>query len=155
MLGSIPAIKVSSTLIAISSSACHQASITRLVFTMPSEMLMNRALSGNDRIKVTSTPITPATNPIIMVSALNTRMISTFLAPTARSTPISLVRSTTDAYVIMLIMTDDTTSDIAANAISTYEIMSIISLIESVTTAAASSGKILYSDGLSALYLLR
>ena len=42
-----------------------------------------------------------------------------FEAPIARRMPISLVRSSTEMYVMMPIMIDDTTSDTDTNAIST------------------------------------
>ncbi|MNV65585.1 hypothetical protein D3C71_1582860 [compost metagenome] len=72
------------------------------------------------------------------VSALNTRVISFLRAPSARSTPISFVRSMTEIYVIIAIMIKDTTREIAAKAISTSVIPSII-LPEMFVTIAARS----------------
>lgn len=54
------------------------------------------ALTGKVSIPATTTPTSPAKNPIINVSALKTLAISFFLAPMARRIPISLVRSMTD-----------------------------------------------------------
>ena len=62
-------------------------------------------------------PIKPEHKPIIKVSALNTRVISFFLAPSALNIPISLVRSNTEIYVIIPIIIEDTTRDIAEKAI--------------------------------------
>ena len=57
-----------------------------------SEMIdiIYRALSGNDRIKVTSTPITPATNPIIMLQSVGASDIPT----TLNFYPVSFERKT-------------------------------------------------------------
>ena len=69
---------------------------------------------------------------MIIVSALNTREISFFDAPMLRNTPISFVRSNTEIYVMIPIMIELTTSEIATNAISTYEIALIIVLMEDI-----------------------
>jgi len=90
------------------------------------------ALIGMFRSTVTPIPIKPATKPMIIVSALNTREISFFDAPMLRSTPISFVRSNTEIYVMIPIMIELTTSEIATNAISTYEIALIIVLMEDI-----------------------
>ena len=66
-----------------------------------------------------SIPIKPEEKPIISVSALKTLEISFFDAPIERSTPISLVRSSTEIYVIIPIISDDTMSEIDTNAINT------------------------------------
>ena len=64
-------------------------------------------------------PMTPAVRPMIIVSALKTRETSFFDAPIARRMPISYVRSSTLIYVMMPIMMEETTSDIATKAIRT------------------------------------
>ena len=79
-------------------------------------------LIGIDKSNVTHTPKIPEDRPIINVSALNTREISFFLAPTARKIPISFVLSITDTYVIIPIIIEDTTSEIAVNAINSHNI---------------------------------
>ncbi|CDC75714.1 unknown [Candidatus Colimorpha enterica] len=66
-------------------------------------------------------PKSPASSPIMNVSALNTRATSAFDAPTARRTPISFVLSSTEMLVMTPIIIDETTSDIPTNAISTYD----------------------------------
>ena len=76
---------------------------------------------------VNNAPITPAVKPIINTSALNTRLISFFLAPKLRKTPISFVLSTTDTYVIIPIITLDTINEIDANTTNTILIASISS----------------------------
>ena len=53
-------------------------------------------LIGIFNIKVINIPNTPAQNPIINVSALNTLLISLLDAPIALKIPISLVLSITD-----------------------------------------------------------
>ena len=65
---------------------------------------------------VTNMPNTPANNPSINVSALNTRVTSFLLAPIALKIPISFVLSITEIYVIIDIIIDETTSDILTNA---------------------------------------
>ena len=64
-------------------------------------------------------PNTPADNPTINVSALNTLDMSFFDAPIALSIPISLVLSRTEIQVIIPIMIDETTREIATKAIRT------------------------------------
>ena len=77
------------------------------------------ALMGMHRSAVMHTPMVPDANPMITVSAVNMLETLRFEAPMDRSTPISLVRSCTEIRVITPIMMEDTTSDIATNAIST------------------------------------
>ena len=64
-------------------------------------------------------PNTPLINPIMNVSALNTRVISFLLAPIDRKIPISFVRSNTEIYVMIPIMMLDTMSDTDTKAIKT------------------------------------
>ena len=54
------------------------------------------AVIGMQRITVITIPITPAANPMIKVSALNTREMSLYEAPIERRIPISFVRSSTE-----------------------------------------------------------
>ena len=69
--------------------------------------------------KVIRIPNTPLINPIMNVSALNTRVISFLLAPIDRKIPISFVRSNTEIYVMIPIMMLDTMSDTDTKAIKT------------------------------------
>lgn len=68
---------------------------------------------------VTPIPMSPEKRPIINVSALNTLEISFFEAPMLRRIPISFVLSSTEIYVMIPIMMDETINDIATNAMST------------------------------------
>ena len=68
---------------------------------------------------VTPIPNNPAINPTIKVSALNTLDISFLEAPIALKIPISFVLSNTDIYVIIPIIIDETTNEMATNAINT------------------------------------
>ena len=77
------------------------------------------ALIGISSNSVTAIPIAPAVKPTMVVSALNTFEISRFDAPIERRIPISLVRSSTEIYVIIPIIIDDTISEIATKAIRT------------------------------------
>ena len=61
----------------------------------------------------------PANRPMRKVSALKRFLMSRFLAPSERSTPISFVLSTTDTYVMTPIMTEETIREIAVNATRT------------------------------------
>ena len=76
------------------------------------------------------TPNNPEQSPMINVSALNTWDILCFDAPIARKIPISLVRSITDMNVIIPIIIEETISETATNAISTYDITLIIVVTE-------------------------
>jgi len=53
----------------------------------------------------------------------------------ARRMPISFVRSSTEIYVIMPIMIDETTSEIETNAIRTYEMALMIVVTELISSA--------------------
>ena len=77
------------------------------------------ALIGKFKSTVMPMPIIPAENPIISVSALNTRATSFFDAPNARNTPISFILSSTDIYVIIPIIIDETTKDTDTKPIRT------------------------------------
>ena len=74
----------------------------------------------------TRTPIAPEANPISPASAIKIRVISFLRAPIARKIPISFVLSTTDTYVRIPIIIDDTISEIPANAVKINEIVFII-----------------------------
>ena len=76
-------------------------------------------LMGMFKSTVMNMPISPAARPMMNVSALNTRDTSFFDAPIARRMPISFVRSSTLIYVIIPIIMDETTSEMATKAIST------------------------------------
>ena len=88
------------------------------MFDTPANCLM-AIFAGMHINNVTPIPISPAVNPIISVSALNTLDMSFFDAPIALSIPISFTLSSTDMYVIIPIIIDDTISDTLTNAIST------------------------------------
>ena len=94
-----PAIKVRATLMATSITPPSHGSTATPV------MLAKCAIIGFTtatlRSIVTAMPSTPDNSPISTVSALNTREISRLLAPIERRTPISLVLSSTDIYVII------------------------------------------------------
>ena len=75
-------------------------------------IIMFAGIHSNNVIPI---PNNPATNPTINVSALNTLDMSLFEAPIALSIPIYFVLSSTDIYVIIPIMIDDTDT----NAINT------------------------------------
>ena len=91
----------------------------------------NTAFIGGIKAYVIPTPNNPDNNPIINVSALNTRLISFFLAPNAFKIPISFVLSKTEIYIIIPIIILDTTNEIA-------EILTIPanSIIEKLTELA-------------------
>ena len=76
-------------------------------------------LIGTFNTKVINIPNTPLVNPIMNVSALNTRVISFLLAPMERKIPISFVRSNTEIYVMIPIIILDTMSDTDTKAIKT------------------------------------
>ena len=76
-------------------------------------------LIGTFNTRVINIPNTPLINPIMNVSALNTRVISFLLAPMERKIPISFVRSNTEIYVMIPIMMLDTMSDTDTKAIKT------------------------------------
>ena len=76
-------------------------------------------LIGTFNTSVINMPNTPLINPIMNVSALNTRVISFLLAPIERKIPISFVRSNTEIYVMIPIMMLDTMSDTDTKAIKT------------------------------------
>ena len=75
-----------------------------------------RMLMGMISSSVRAMPTNPAARPTSMVSALKTRLISRLDAPTARRIPISLVRSSTEMLVMMPIIMEDTTKEIATKA---------------------------------------
>ena len=54
------------------------------------------ALAGMQASMVRPMPMTPAVKPTMMVSALNTRLMSPLLAPMERRMPISFLRSSTE-----------------------------------------------------------
>lgn len=116
-----PAINVRTTLITINAILLTNGNDARPDTPVKA---LSMALIGSVNNKAINIPNTPATNPIMVVSALNTFDTSRLLAPTERNTPISLVLSITEVYVIIPIITLETTSDIDAKAIKTYDIVS-------------------------------
>ena len=72
------------------------------------------------------------------VSALKTSEMLRFEAPIARRMPISFWRSSTLMYVMTPIMTEDTTSEMEINAISTSRTTSMISVTEPISMPTAS-----------------
>lgn len=115
--GMRPAMKVRKTLIRISiiappsgRTALRAAILVRWI---------RIAFIGISRIRLVTIPMTPAQSPTITVSALKILEMSFLEAPIARSIPISLVRSSTEMYVITPIMMEDTISEIATKAMST------------------------------------
>ena len=68
-------------------------------------------------------PNNPAINPTINVSALNTLEISFLDAPIALNIPISFVLSSTDIYVIIPIIIDETINDLSLIHISFFHIL--------------------------------
>ena len=77
------------------------------------------AFVGTNNISVITMPNKPAKAPVINVSALNTFDTLCFEAPIALKIPISFCLSNTEMYVITPIIIDETTKDIATNAINT------------------------------------
>ena len=118
-----PPISVKVILIIINITACNGF---RLATPFKSVRLYSIMFAGIVSNKAIATPISPDVIPIINVSALNTLVMSFFLAPRLLSTPIYFVLSSTDMYVIIPIIIDDTTSDIDENATNTIVIADII-----------------------------
>ena len=77
------------------------------------------AFAGMHSNKVTTMPSAPETKPSISVSALNILETSFLEAPILLNTPISLVLYSTQMYVIIPIIIDETISEIATDAINT------------------------------------
>ena len=111
--GKCPPRTVRIVLMITSSTACCS---WRFATPFSSVRLYSNALTGYVSIQAITMPNMPENTPSINVSASNTRVISFFLAPKALSTPISVVRSRTDVYVMIPIMIKLTTSEIAAKA---------------------------------------
>ena len=88
-------------------------------FTATPVIVYIKLFIGNVNNIVIPIPNSPAINPTINVSALNTLEISFLDAPIALNIPISFVLSSTDIYVIIPIIIDETINDIATNAINT------------------------------------
>ena len=86
------------------------------------------------KIKVIIIPIIPATAPIINVSALNRCPTSFLRPPSDLITPISFVRSTTDTYVMIPIITVETTNDMAVKTIKEVVTTVIRVLIIEITS---------------------
>ena len=95
--------------------ACHGT----IVVTVTPVKLCIKLFIGNVNNTVIPIPSIPDISPTINVSALNTLDMSFFDAPIALNIPISFVLSSTDIYVIIPIIIDDTINEIATNAIST------------------------------------
>lgn len=91
--GISPAMKVKKTLIVI--NITHGKMCKIAMFDIPATACKTRFI-GMQRIADINTPNTPAVKPMMTVSALNTRDISRFDAPTLLNTPISFVLSITD-----------------------------------------------------------
>ena len=91
--GTSPLISVSTMLTAIMTIPCHTGSAASVEMPVRAPKIK---LIGIDKSYVTPTPIAPANRPIKNVSALKRFLISRFLAPSDRRTPISFVRSTTE-----------------------------------------------------------
>ena len=91
-----------------------------------SKTLYTMMLAGMQASAVKPTPSKPAIRPSMMVSALNTRLISPFDAPIERRMPIYFLRSSTEMYVMTPIMMEDTMSEMATKAMSTVVIMSMM-----------------------------
>src|SRR5690554_3767474 len=83
----------------------------------------------NDAKYVKPIAIKPDINPIIAVSATNRFDTSRFLPPSDLITPISFTLSTTDTYVMIAIITLETTSDNVVKPISAIVIILITPLI--------------------------
>ena len=115
--GIIPDTSVRHTLMIIRIIAASIGKIA-LRFAIPVSKFNMRFIGMHKRYVITM-PSNPEANPTITVSALNRPDTSRFEAPIARKIPISLVRSCTEIRVITPIIIDDTTNDIATNAIST------------------------------------
>jgi len=109
-----------------------------------SNPLATALLIGIDRSIVTTTPTAPETNPINPASAIKILVISFLRAPIARRIPISFVLSTTDTYVSIPIIIDDTINEIPANADKINEIVLIICDIIVVICFAISAYVMLY-----------
>ena len=118
-----PAIKVNKVLIRIKTTAVTGLRIARSPIVV---RLFKSEFIGSKAVTVMKIPKAPASKPIIIASALNTRAISFFLAPILRRIPISFVRSRTEIYVIIPIIIDETTSEIEVKTISTILTASII-----------------------------
>ena len=114
--GISPAIIVS--IILIMTNITPPATGRIAIFEIPNPSFTKKLII-NESITVTPIPNNPATNPIINVSALNTLDMSFLEAPIALKIPISFVLSSTDIYVIIPIIIDETINDIATNAINT------------------------------------
>ena len=92
--------------------------IVALILTLPVKLCITRLIIGINA-NVIPIPNKPLSNPIINVSALNIDEIFFLDAPIALKIPISFVLSSTEIYVIIPIIIDDTTNDIDTNAIKT------------------------------------
>ena len=140
--GMILAISVSTKLRAINPiDACAPNEAVKLSTSNP---LATALLIGIDRRIVTTTPTAPEINPINPASAIKILVISFLRAPIARKIPISFVLSTTDTYVSIPFIIDDTISEIPANADKINEIVLIICDIIVVICFAISAYVILY-----------
>ena len=77
------------------------------------------ALMGKVMSAESPTPRSPAKSPSRTVSALKTAEMLPLDAPSARRMPISLVRSSTEMWVMMPIMMAETMSETETKAMST------------------------------------
>ena len=114
--GTSPAITVRSTLkmMSIAAPSGGREAIEAIPVSEFSMIFMGSRISS-----VMPIPIAPEISPIMKVSALKTLETSFFDAPIERRIPISFVRSRTEIYVIIPIIIEETTSEIATKAIRT------------------------------------
>ena len=92
---------------------------SRAVRSVRPDTFAMMALMGSRASSDTPMSRTPAQQPMMKVSALNTWEMFRLEAPRARRMPISLVRSITEMWVMMPIMMQDTTREMATKAMST------------------------------------
>ena len=127
--GTNPAISVSTILIITRITAPATGSFATPAIVVTFSIIR---FAGMHKISVITIPSAPDTKPSISVSALNTRETSFFDAPILLKIPIYFVLSSTEIYVIIPIIIEETTSEIATNAISTAEIAVIIVLTDDI-----------------------
>ena len=111
-----PAMNVRNTLIKIKPIAPKTGKLAKPEIPVKEIKIKLIGIVNNKVIKI---PNTPLVKPIIKLSLVNTRLISRFDAPILLRTPISLVLSITEMYVIIPIIIELTTSETETNAIST------------------------------------
>ena len=90
-------------------------------------------LMGSSASRDTPMPMSPAQQPMMKVSALNTWEMFPLEAPRARRMPISLVRSSTEMWVMMPIIMQDTTREMPTKPMSSREMPSMMVVREEVS----------------------